>query len=184
MHEEENAERSLEIEILNRPNKQGKGGKERRTRNRFVSDYAQLIKLMSTAQLHENTRREILYQAVRMYSGQNGYFDDRAYTYISNEAEQLCDQFGKQMVPKTTVREHVVPIKVSIEWLWRASELSEVDLQKLLKDASTICIVSTDEDRRLGKANKDKMPSYWSRETGNIWARYDELDIKRRPLDS
>lgn len=159
--------------------------KARRTREDFVRDYARLIEFMTREDLHEDTRREILYQAICMYSGKNGYFDHSDRTWISEDAERHCHSSGRARVARTTVREHVVPIGVSIEPLWRAHKIDAVELQKALDDASLLCIVSNDDNSRLNAAGlKTKLPPGTPVPNMNPWVRYDHpsVGIRRRPL--
>jgi hypothetical protein len=158
----------------------------KRSRDRFVSDYAKLIEFMTASRLHEDTRREILYQAIRMYSGHNGYFDHTTQTFISKDAEQHCNERGKPRGKGLVVKEHVIPISVSIECLWEASEMPEPRLQTLLNAASTVCIVSKKDDQRLRDAGfKSSMPSNdWKLDTHSVWERYEDDKVKMswRPL--
>lgn len=159
--------------------------RKKRSRGEFIRDYAKLIEFMTRERLHEDTRREILYQAIRMYSGHNGYFDHSRDMWISEQAESLCDPKGKAHERGTVLREHVVPISVSIESLWTAPEMSETRLQALLADAGTVCIVSKAENGRLNAAGlKKHMPGKIAFAAAPRWARYDHKDvqIRRRPL--
>lgn len=161
---------------------------QRRSREQFIIDYTKLVNLMSQSDFHEDTKREILYQAIRIYSGHNGYFDHREKTWISTEAESLCDANGKAKERRTIIKEHIVPISVSIEWFLSASAAggtNEQRMRELFDAASDICIVSKNEDQRLSAAKlKKNMPQPWNAETDDRWARYDheEVNIKRKRL--
>jgi hypothetical protein len=153
----------------------------KRTRPEFLRDYARILNFMAGASLHEDTRREILYQAIRMYSGHNDYFDHAADTWISAEAEPLCHPNGKARSSRSVIKEHIVPIGVSIESFLREATFTEASLKQLLDKAATVCIVSPGENGKLSGAKlKTRMPDGSSER----WARYDhpKVRIRRRPL--
>lgn len=166
------------------PSNEYKAPRERRTRSEFLQDYAALIQFMTQQRLHEDTRREILYQAIRMYSGHNNYFDHSHDTWISEQAVELCHPNGKARESRSVIKEHVVPIGVSIETLWNEHQMSDTELKKRLDAAATICIVSQGENGLLNRAKlKTSMPKEAS-STNSRWARYDhdEVQIRRRKL--
>jgi hypothetical protein len=160
----------------------------RRNREQFISDYTNLLNFIGEACLHKDTQREVLYQEIRMYSGHNGYFDHRANTWISEKAKELCNADSKAKEVRTTIKEHIVPISVSIEWFLAAAKIGNVTedrVRALLDAASDMCIVSTKEDGLLRTAKlKNCMPEPWTLDTGCRWARYDHENVKieREPL--
>lgn len=153
--------------------------RRKRDRAEFLRDYARIIEFTSDPSFHEDTRREILYQAVRMYSGHNKYFDHSAATWISEEAERLCHADGRPRASRTVIKEHVVPIGTSIDNLLKESTMTETCLKDLLDTAATICIISCGENELLNRAHlKTRMPA------SERWSRYDhpQVRIRRRPI--
>jgi len=93
---------------------------EPRTPKQFAADYSKLIRFMKKEVLHEDTRREIVYQAMRKYPALRTH----------------CPHYGGGR------GDHMVPIKAGIELLWDQDLTDEEVLDRLHR----LCVLCTQAD--------------------------------------
>lgn len=152
-----------------------------RTEDEILMDYVKVVALLNTPDttLHEDTRREILYKLVEIYSGRRGYLSNLSNTWITEDAIPFLDEHGNPRGDKT-IKEHVVPISLMVDALLRAGPVDEGGLKQILDQGRTVCIVTTEEDGRLNAHHRSRMPEGTVDFKTELWARYDSAGISQR----
>jgi hypothetical protein len=111
------------------------------------------------------------------------------HQYWQNKTLGLHGSARKEDIPRSKaalgkprnecVVEHVVPMKVIVDWLMDMDKesLTEAAVKELLTKWFTVRLITRDEDARLTKHKlRFKMPNGWDKE--NKFARYDEVGIE------
>lgn len=121
---------------------------------------------MSKEAYSKFTDEKYIIGKIPIYQFKDGPVQLRYSQYIHNKNK-----------PEGLIWEHVVPVDKLIKLLLDEDDLSKEKFMDISSKAN-VCIVTSDENEKLGEKYQSTMPENWNLENGDPWARYCVNEIK------